>query len=436
MPETSLLILADDLTGALDSGVQFAKKGIVVRVYPSPEAAAEAAGENAGELAGTDIPCETVSVINTSTRRLKPEEAARVTAACAAAFNRCAYFYKKTDSCLRGNIGAELEALMKASGVKRLPFAPAYPALGRTTEGGVQYLDGKPVHETSMAQDPLNPVTESYIPAVIGKQSAIPVQVVPPGADPHQAQNEREILVFDCKTSGGLRAIAALLKDQDLIKAAAGCAGFAEALMEVLPLKAEHREEGTENALKGLPLLVVSGSVHPVSREQIRAALDSGIPGLAAEAEKLGRKGWGSSAEAAALAEECAGFLRDRGVCVLGTAAALEGGKEAACDGDAGTIAGELGKLAAATAGKCGPLVTAVFGGDTLSGVMEAYEYSRIVPEKELFPGVVLAEAAGPGGRGLIITKAGSFGTKDLVPRIAEYCKNHENRGDENHVRL
>jgi uncharacterized protein YgbK (DUF1537 family) len=413
--------------------VQFAKKGLSVRVYPSPEAAAqEAAGENA-----------TVTAVNTDTRHRPPGEARLVAAACAAAFDRCAYFYKKTDSCLRGNIGAELEALIEAAGIRRLPFVPAYPALGRTTRGGVQYLDGKPIHETSMAHDPLNPVTESYIPAIIGKQSAIPVQLAPTGVALHHARHRREILVFDCETPGELRSIAALLKDQDLLKVTAGCAGFAEALTEVLPFGNRDYIRGTEyrkQRVKGsfpaaLPLLVVSGSVHPVSREQIRTALDSGVPGLAPETEKLSRKGWAVSAEAAALAGKCAAFLKDRGVCIMGTAAALEGGTGETGTGDAGTIAGKLGKLAAETAGKC-PLVMAVFGGDTLLGVMEASGYNRIIPKKELFPGVVLAEAAGPGGKGLIITKSGAFGRKDLVSRIAEYCKNHENEGDENHVRL
>ena len=34
--KTKLLIVADDLTGGLDSGVQLAKQGISVKVFPEP----------------------------------------------------------------------------------------------------------------------------------------------------------------------------------------------------------------------------------------------------------------------------------------------------------------------------------------------------------------------------------------------------------------
>lgn len=59
------------------------------------------------------------------------------------------YIYKKTDSALRGNIGAELGALVAASGQKILPFVPAFPQMNRITKGGIHYIDGVPVTESS-----------------------------------------------------------------------------------------------------------------------------------------------------------------------------------------------------------------------------------------------------------------------------------------------
>ena len=166
-PENRLLILADDLTGALDTGVQFAKNGIKTLVYVSPENIVERAGNDAA-----------VVVINTNTRHVSAEAAGMIVKKTAARFKNFSFFYKKTDSCLRGNIGAELEALMDTSGYGTLPFVPAYPKLKRITAEGRQYLNGVPLDKSSMANDPVNPVNESYIPAIIGKQSDLFVELI------------------------------------------------------------------------------------------------------------------------------------------------------------------------------------------------------------------------------------------------------------------
>ena len=65
---------------------------------------------------------------------------------------------KKVDSTLRGPLAAEIEAALAASGRTRAVVAPAFPATGRTTVGGVQHLDGVPVHATRFAHDPVSPV--------------------------------------------------------------------------------------------------------------------------------------------------------------------------------------------------------------------------------------------------------------------------------------
>ena len=92
-----LLIIADDFTGALDSGVQFAAYGAATRVMVKDQV----------DFASCDAQ---VLVVDTETRHLPPEKAYQIVeeltrAACRAGIR---YIYKKTDSALRGNIGAEL----------------------------------------------------------------------------------------------------------------------------------------------------------------------------------------------------------------------------------------------------------------------------------------------------------------------------------------
>ncbi len=118
-----LLIIADDFTGALDTGVQFAAHGVSTRVIVDPEVDFSAYHDS-------------VLVIDTETRHLAAGEAfdivARLTRKAREAGIR--YIYKKTDSALRGNIGAELAAVLTASGCKSLPFLPRFPRLDESPE--------------------------------------------------------------------------------------------------------------------------------------------------------------------------------------------------------------------------------------------------------------------------------------------------------------
>ncbi|GHV63309.1 Hrp-dependent type III effector protein [Spirochaetia bacterium] len=408
----TLLILADDLTGALDTGVQFAKKGRATRVLLSPAFLAGQAENTAGSVA--------VLVINTDTRHCSPGDAGKIITACLEQYRDVPYVYKKTDSTLRGHIGAELEALMRARDISQLPFVPAYPGLGRTTAGGHQLLRGVPIDRTDMAADALNPIRHSFIPDIIGEESDTPVRLVPAkGAATNSGSSKGEMLVYDGGTAGELRDIAGSLKKQGLLSVTAGCAGFAEFLMEEIPFPARPAQAKIDNdAIPMLPILILSGSRHPVSLDQVRTALAGGLPGIAVDGEKLRRREWFNGEEAAALEDDCAEALKRQGVCILGTAVALgqiAGGADAA--GTAG-VAGLLGKLLEKILTKTGPLHLVVFGGDTLLGIMKILKFDYIIPIKEIRPGIVLARAEGRGGSSFIVTKSGAFGGPGMIETI------------------
>src|SRR5699024_9220197 len=105
-----------------------------------------------------------------------------------AAAQKVPYIYKKTDSALRGNVGAELGAMLAASGEKALPFLPAYPQMGRCTKGGVHYIDGQPVAESVFGIDPFEPVRHSDLAGLIGAQSGVPVHSLPADAPARSGQ--------------------------------------------------------------------------------------------------------------------------------------------------------------------------------------------------------------------------------------------------------
>ena len=146
-----LLIIADDFTGALDTGVQFAAYGAATRVMVKDQV----------DFASCDAQ---VLVVDTETRHLPPEKAYQIVeeltrAACRAGIR---YIYKKTDSALRGNIGAELAAVLQASNNRQLPFLPAFPQNGRTTRDGIHYVDGVPVTESPFGVDPFGPACTDH----------------------------------------------------------------------------------------------------------------------------------------------------------------------------------------------------------------------------------------------------------------------------------
>ena len=91
-----LVLIADDLTGAADSGVQFVKKGFTTAL-----------------LLGGGWPIDAeVLVVDTDSRGDPPEIARAKVHAAASSLPTVEFTYKKMDSTLRGNPGAELCAIM------------------------------------------------------------------------------------------------------------------------------------------------------------------------------------------------------------------------------------------------------------------------------------------------------------------------------------
>src|SRR3954470_4256505 len=142
---TDLVIVADDLTGAADSAALLTRRGptwvVVDPVGDWPQNAA-------------------VLAVDTDSRHTDPTTAAaRVAAATERAAGRGGQVVKKIDSTLRGNIADELRALRdvhvppgrrpvrevlpRDSDRVLMVVAPAFPATGRTTRGGVVYVAGQ-----------------------------------------------------------------------------------------------------------------------------------------------------------------------------------------------------------------------------------------------------------------------------------------------------
>ena len=145
----STLILADDITGALDSAVGYSGKGKTVVVARNPEAVPEALTYAPDVLA-----------INTSSREVSAEDAARRVATALRYLDPMAIgaVLKKVDSRLKGNIGAETEVLIRWFKSVRCIACPAIPGMGRFVTRGA--LEGSGVEQPIPVASKFNSIVE------------------------------------------------------------------------------------------------------------------------------------------------------------------------------------------------------------------------------------------------------------------------------------
>ncbi|NLK08953.1 MAG: four-carbon acid sugar kinase family protein [Firmicutes bacterium] len=417
-----LLVTADDFTGALDTGVQFTKLGLPTQVfiYDSMNWDAISAGTR-------------VLVVDTESRHLPAAQAyKRVFQVCTDAQKTgVEYFYKKTDSTLRGNLGPELKALIDACSIQTLPFIPAYIEAGRTTKNGSQYVDGLPLHQTAFARDPLNPITDAYIPSIIGRQIAASVEVIKTDALQHlskQMQNMKGILVFDALSQDDMTKIAFALAGTEGISAAAGCAGFAPYIPQLFGLHGNEKPAVTqyiEQAKVGLrpPILIVCGSVNEKSMMQIAYAEDGGIQsGLITPSGLFNEFSPGRGK----LVKSAATSLANRGSYIIKTAAAdqdIISLKDLGGEGAYKQITAGLASLVGSIMEKVNIGTLTVFGGDTAVGIVRYLGCSRILPRRELMPGIPLSYVESELFTGALVTKAGGFGDKSAVIDIIKYLE-------------
>ncbi|RKD88012.1 four-carbon acid sugar kinase family protein [Halopiger aswanensis] len=158
-------VVADDLTGAMDTSQGFAARGYATTVVVDPQAKMDAIEEDAAVLG-----------INTDSRYDDKADAVdAVSTVVEETSSRT--IYKKVDSTLRGNFAAEVDAALAASGAELALVAPAFPSAGRTTEDGVHYVKGTPVAETEYGDDKKGPTSSSL--ADLFKSIDRPVENVP-----------------------------------------------------------------------------------------------------------------------------------------------------------------------------------------------------------------------------------------------------------------
>ena len=414
-----LIVLADDFTGALDTGVQFSKQGISTLVTADWEY----------DFNKTSIDAQ-VLVIDLESRHLNPDKAYENVASV----NKRAIeagirnIYKKTDSGLRGNIGSELTAIVDANAGKSIAFIPAFPKAKRTTEKGIHYIDNVPVTQTVFGKDPFEPVSNDNVADIIREQSSIETRIV--AVDEIDSFTfdgiQRAVVIFDAVTDEDMEKIAKKIEASEMLNIVAGCAGFAEQLPKLLGIDADGHKE--INVAEGF--IVASGSLNQVTIEQIDYACQHGFQTITLKPEEKLSENIMNLPHIQAFIEEIEHIYQKEGRIIIEATSSremveltdnlakqlgltLEETRE--------RIASNMGRLIGSLADRSIKGTFIIFGGDTLKAVMDALGCDGIIPLWEIDNGIVFSNVIIGQKMINIISKSGGFGDVDALVKIESF---------------
>ncbi|ART62753.1 four-carbon acid sugar kinase family protein [Kushneria marisflavi] len=394
-----LLIMADDLTGTADSAVGAARAGLATAVV----------------LGAEHIECADVVAIDLDSRVVSAAEATqRHRLALATWQGHFRFLFKKIDSTLRGNVAAEIASL---SSIGMAIVAPAYPATGRTTRGGRQYLNGVPVEETEVwTNEGLQGRAD-----LVDMLTAVALETATLDLAGSGEEDDHVLAVLKAYQERGVQALVCDIEsDADLARLAAlsarldgvfwvGSAGLGEHLPAALGLSGSHKKMPTRS---GHPqTLIVIGSMSGVSHRQAERLLES-IDALTlididpSDLRQEAPRDIVSALEArldAALAQRCDVMVRLR-----------QNEDRRAGEGPALSLA--LARLLSPRLGHVERLIAT--GGATARAILMGADITRLTLVDAPDTGMARLLATTAAGPLEVITKAGGFGDDHAFQRV------------------
>ncbi|WP_345945323.1 four-carbon acid sugar kinase family protein [Streptomyces albus subsp. chlorinus] len=376
-----VMALADDLSGAAEAAALLRLPALLA-LDP-----AQAPPARDGEAVVVDL----------DSRHLPAAAAAGAVRTALAARPGATTWYKKSDSLLRGNVGAEAVAF--AEGARAVVTAVALPVAGRVVRGGVVHVNGVPLHGSGAWRAEERTAPRSVAGALAPMLTAgVPLDVVRQGpralADRLTAVAARgRHPVCDAETDADLDAVAEaalrlgpgyrLLGSGGLAAALGRCVGTA--------VPGQHVPD------TGRPLLVVAGSAEHGIVAQIAQLEAAGAHHVSLKPDEL------TGASPVPLPP-----LPPGGITVLSV-----DGSGGIQPGVARRLVAGLARTAAALPGEPDLVLT---GGETARRVLDAAQITALRPVGEIHHGAVHSLTAD--GRS-VVTRPGSFGGPDSFHRIA-----------------
>ncbi len=379
-----VLIVADDLTGAMDSAGPFAARGVETWVVALPLRCDPASLKSASVVS-----------VNTDSRHLPAAQAAARIGEIVGHLG-CDGFdlvIKKIDSTLRGNVVAETMALRELSGRRETVVAAAFPAQGRTVSGGVVHVEGIPLAQTAFAQDalsppPLAPLQEAFAAARTGLR----IGIAAPGA---VFSGANDFWIADSATDADLAHVVETFQSRFSRTLMVGSAGLTQAL--ALVCFARHVPPPDSPHVDGTIVFAV-GSRAARSAEQVDA--------LAAEPETSVLHAPNGRLGAAAIPAA-------RNLVLQATA------DDAGRSAQAEHVAAEMARHAIDLVAQARAQALVATGGDTAIAILAASDNPALQVCGDLLPGIPYARILLAGAPLWLITKAGGFGGRETFCEVA-----------------
>lgn len=406
------LVIADDLTGATESALALADVGL---------------GNLAWLWKAEGSPPEGQACsVNLNTRDMPADEACM---RLAEFLRRCREprfkaIFKKVDSTARRHIAAEIDVCLRSPEFDAVVVALAAPDDGRNTLNGIHRVGDVPVDQTPFARDLALPT--AHLPTLLTTGTKrtclhVPMSTIRKGVDAISAAiafpegAEKSIISMDCETRDDLRSIAlAIIQSPKRILPIGSAAMFREligvATKPVPPQWAGFDKHTVMDEHSTHPILVVCGSLQPVTRRQIKRLLSKSSAAAVEQIE----------------ASECA----EVGIPVK----AIEQGKIAVIstpesrddqENSESRVASLVASLVKTVLARKRPSGLLIVGGHTSNAVLNQIGAEGLRILDRLSPVVPVLEVVGGPFCGLpIITKGGGVGAEDiLVDAIAALRK-------------
>ncbi len=414
MPER-IAIIADDLTGANDTAVQFWKQGFATVVMIGAAGLEEA-------LASAEV-----VALNLDSRVDMPEAAAQKVHRTAAALRQAGVtrIYKKIDSTLRGNLGAETDALIDEMELPAAVVTPAFPATGRAVIGGYLVVNGELV--TEVVRDERVSAARGSLPALLASQSRFPVAAlelpeVSGGVEAltramtQAMQGGARVLAADASTEEHLQTIVRAADAAGTGGLLVGSGGLASALAAGLAAAtglSAPLAPPCGQASDGGQVLVLAGSYSAVTAQQVEVAAGAGA--IIVELDLGQALGYDTEAAVQAAAHAAASALRSDHSAIVRPAGGLQPGAEL-------RVADLMAEVAQRVMALVPLIGLALTGGDIAMAACRRLEATSIAVVGEVAPGLPAGRLQGGSLSGLyVVTKAGAFGEQDALHRAIEW---------------
>lgn len=426
-------IIADDLTGANDTALQFQKRGAETKILLNYETCPKV-------KSGTEV-----WALSSESRNVDSQTAVEKLEKAVITFKsnfNFDHYYKKIDSTLRGHIALETLKMVELLEYDAAIIIPAFPQEGRITVGGYHLAKGIPIGRTEIAMDPHSPITESHIPSLLKSQlgetnselvGEIDLRTVLNGAGPilmrinNLIKEGKKLIIADSTSLTDIEQIALAINKCDKKLLPTGTAAGAQVFSKYW-LAGIEKEEIKVHIGK-LPKFIISGTATQITASQIKKLeqsddieninfipIDTKTILKGVEEDLVNRistnlkSGVTVCVHTSNLISEFDGFSEDSFNAEL-TKEKL-----------AGMITDYLADLTKKVAQNIN-FILITLGGETSYKCCEAIESAELRLIDEVVPAISLCEDIN--GK-LIITKSGNLGNSNTLIEILNYLNNHE----------